>query len=165
MTQSKLVELTEEEKKKLNKRIPRYFILFFVCLAILDGFLVTTAFKTHRGLVTDNAYQKGLDYNDTVAAYNQQEKLGWQADINYANSELTLKLNDANNNKIEDAKVTAYFTRVTQAGDDFSAKLTYNTNGLYSGDIDFPEKGQWDVRIAVIWKDQKYQKRKRIVVQ
>jgi len=56
-----------------DRIIPLYFVAFFVVIAIFDGIFVYLATSTHSGVVTENAYQKGLNYNQYIDAYNQQE--------------------------------------------------------------------------------------------
>ena len=66
---------------KNDKWIPWYFVLFFATIAICDAVFVGLALSTHRGLVTEHAYQKGLEYNHTIAAAEQQDGLNWQGRI------------------------------------------------------------------------------------
>ena len=61
---------------KRDRIIPLYFVAFFVFIAIMDGIFVYLATTTHSGVVTENAYQKGLNYNQYITAYDQQEMLG-----------------------------------------------------------------------------------------
>lgn len=150
--------------RKSDKWIPWYFVAFFVVLAILDGIFVTIAFSTHTGVVTENAYKKGLEYNQTVAASEKQEALGWHGRIGLDDSLLSFYLEDKNGGAIEGAYVKAYFSRATQAGHDFSASLASKAGGNYNKEINFPLKGQWDVVIEAQWNQQQYQQSKRIIV-
>lgn len=151
-------------KKPSDKWIPWYFVAFFVVIAIVDGIFVTVAVSTHTGVIVENAYQKGLDYNQSIAAVEKQEQLGWQGNIALVGSTLSFYLTDKQNHAIDEAMVTAYFSRVMNAGDDFSVKLPHSANGVYNDNISFPFKGQWDVRIAAQWNQQHYQQSKRITV-
>lgn len=149
--------------RKSDKYIPWYFVAFFLVIAIVDGIFVTVATSTHTGVVTENAYKKGLNYNETIAASDQQNKLGWDAQIAYAKPALSFSLKDANNAAIIGAKVTAHITRVTQSGHEFTLPLTDNKDGTYSHNVAFPLKGLWNVGITAQWKQQNYQKSKRII--
>ena len=75
--------------RKSDKWIPWYFVAFFVVLAILDGIFVTIAATTHTGVITENAYQKGLDYNEVVAASEEQDEIGWVGNIGFEKSTVT----------------------------------------------------------------------------
>lgn len=155
---------TAQKQTKKDKWIPWYFVIFFVVLAILDGIFVTIALSTHTGVVTENAYQKGLEYNQTLAASKQQEKLGWHGTATFAQPSLSFSLKDANGRAIQGAIVTAYISRATQGGHDFQAVLADGGDGTYSRNITFPLKGQWDITIAVIWKQQQHQQSQRVLV-
>ncbi|MFW0777891.1 MAG: FixH family protein [Rickettsiales bacterium] len=156
--------MSDVAKRPSDKWIPWYFVAFFVVLAILDGIFVTIAFSTHRGVVTEHAYQKGLHYNQTIKAAEKQTTLGWESDIAYDAPRISIALKDAKGHPITNAETIAYFKRPNQSGDDFSVALKEQHKGMYGEDVSFPLKGQWDVRIVTTWKTQQYQKAKRIVV-
>ncbi|MEM7197973.1 MAG: FixH family protein, partial [Pseudomonadota bacterium] len=143
--------------------IPWYFVAFFVVVVILDAIFVTIATSTHRGVVTELAYEKGLAYNTTIAAFDAQERLGWQADIRYIQPQVRFTLFDASGAPIDGARVVAHFTRVTQAGHDFHTPLVARGAGVYNGDVILPLSGQWRIGVSVKWKQQHYQKSKLIV--
>jgi nitrogen fixation protein FixH len=156
--------MMQDVMRKSDKWIPWYFVAFFVVLAILDGIFVTIAFSTHTGVVTQNAYQKGLDYNKVIAASERQKENGWKSNISLEGSLLGFELNDVNGHAIENAKVTAYMVRATQAGHDFLHRLPYGSNGRYEDHIIFPLKGQWDITVVAEWKNETYQQTQRVVV-
>lgn len=41
-------------------------LLFFLVFASVDAFFVYKALSTHTGVVTENAYEKGLHYNEIL---------------------------------------------------------------------------------------------------
>jgi len=149
--------------RKSDKYIPWYFVGFFVVLFILDGIFVYLATSSHTGVVEKGSYQRGLDYNETVAAADAQAQLGWQADLVFEqNGALSFTLANAEGAALEGAKVKAQFFRPTQDGQDFLVDLSPNTKG-YSAEVK-AAPGQWDVRIFVEWKQLRYQMTERIVV-
>lgn len=150
--------------KKSDRLIPWYFVAFFVGLAIWDGIFVYVANKTHTGVVTDEAYQRGLNYNETIAAVEAQEALGWTVKTELQNDQLISVLADANGRPMVGAKVQALFFRPTQDGYDFVIPLTAVSDGRYVSSSLSAKAGQWDVRIYVSWKQKQYQKVQRIIV-
>jgi len=150
--------------KKSDKFIPWYFVAFFVGLAILDGIFVYVANKTHTGVVTEGAYQQGLEYNKTIAAAEAQAALGWSGSIELENRQLVSVLMDANGHAIAGARVEAFFFRPTQDGSDFSLTLSEVSDGRYISPELSANSGQWEVRIFVQWKQKQFQTAKRIVV-
>jgi len=57
-----------------DKLIPWYFVIFFLVLFIVDGIFVYLATSTHTGVVTENAYEKGLRYNEVIERARAAEK-------------------------------------------------------------------------------------------
>ena len=150
--------------KPSDKWIPWYFVAFFVGLAIVNAVFVYLATSTNTGVITKQAYEKGLEYNQVIAASREADALGWQAYITLEDGKLQTQVKNDRRQPVEHAQVVAYFTRPTTEGHDFEHQLHEAAPGLYAGEIHAPLKGQWDVRIAVTWQNQHYQKSQRIVI-
>ncbi|MCK0068268.1 FixH family protein [Kordiimonas laminariae] len=155
-------DMAEGGPRKRDRLIPWYFVAFFVVLAVLDGIFVYVATTTHTGVVTDDAYNEGLNYNETITAAAKQEALGWSSDISLEGGMIKTRLLDANQNPINGAKVSAFFMRPVVSGKDFTVSLTENGDGHYALPVDL-EQGQWNVRVFVEWKQQTYQASTRLV--
>jgi nitrogen fixation protein FixH len=151
------------DTRKKDKRIPYYFVLFFVVLAIVDGIFVYLATSTHTGVIKEQAYQKGVEYNRTIEAVEAQTELGWESSISYDGADLSFYVKSGDD-VLDGAVVEAYFVRPTQAGYDFSVLLKRDEKGVYRRKVDFPLKGQWDANIVVRWNQKHYQQQKRLVV-
>ncbi len=148
-----------------DRIIPLYFVAFFVFIAIFDVIFVYLATSTHSGVVTENAYQKGLNYNQYIDAYDQQEITGWNGNIGFNEHSLFFQLNDKQGQPIVGAKVVAHISRSTRSGLDFEVLLEHRSEGMYENDeMNFPLKGQWDIRVVAEWSQQKHQQSKRIIV-
>ena len=145
---------------KRDRIIPWYFVAFFLFIAAVNAVMVTLAIRTHSGLVTDHPYEKGLAYNQTIKAEEEQTQLGWKADISLMENILKVALKDSEGKAFIPDKITAKFTRPTQSGVDFEVEL----NGG-AATINFPEQGLWNVRIFATKGDKTYQQAKRLVVQ
>ena len=156
--------MTTSTIDKRDKWIPWYFVAFFVGLAIMDGIFVYLATSTHTGVVTDQAYDRGLKYNETVAAAAAQAELGWVSSVSLSgDGTFNFALSDGVNDMVG-AEVFAEFTRPTQSGVDFEVPLEGLRNGTYSTQVDFPLEGIWDVRVYVTWNQQQYQHSQRLMV-
>ena len=67
-------QLTEaEESKKYGKRVLIILISFFAVFASVDAFFIYKALKTQPGVVTENAYERGLNYNDLLKEARERE--------------------------------------------------------------------------------------------
>lgn len=156
--------MEQQTIRKSDRFIPWYFVAFFVVLAAMDGVFVYLATSSHTGVVTDQAYERGLAYNETIAAAEKSADLNWQADIKLVSTDLVLRLADADGAPIDGADVNAMIMRPTQEGYDIELKLSQTASGTYTVPVIFPLDGQWDVRVFVEWKLQQFQQGKRLIV-
>ena len=140
-----------------DKYIPWLFVLFFVTFIAVDAVMVTLAVRTQTGLVTEQAYEKGLAYNETLKAAAEQTAWGWQDTISVHDGNITYVLNNENGDAVTGAIVTAQFIRPVQDGHDFSVPLIPDHNH-YKAAITLPLKGEWGVRVNVKWKNRNYQR-------
>ena len=146
-----------------DKWIPWYFVAFFVGLAIVNAVFIYIATTTHSGVVTENAYSEGLSYNETIAAAEAQEALGWQINIYVEDSMLRFEVNDGHDH-VKSASVIAEFINPTREGVDFTVELVETDQGFYEGVIPSGIIGQWDIRVKTVWQQTQYQTSKRIII-
>ena len=59
-------------------------VVFFGITLAVNVIMITKAVGTFSGEVAPNSYVQGLNYNDTLAARNEQRAEGWQANIDAA---------------------------------------------------------------------------------
>ena len=161
------VETVEEAAAKntvARRLFLRWILGFFAVFMVVDGFFWYLASDSHTGLVTEQPYEKGLAYNDTVAASDAQLALGWSSTIRLNGSDVVAVLTDKDGAAITGAMLNVEFTRPTVEGYDFSEVLAETSGGVYMSTVDFPLDGQWDVRIFASWNEQQYQKSTRLMV-
>lgn len=146
------------------------FLAFFSTFIIVDIFYITMAEKTWRGLATEDGYQKGLKYNETLKAVKTQKNLGWKLDIKYTPTSakqggLQVKLFDKDNQEIRDAKLSVKVKRPVEEGHDFSIDLKFNPEtSSYNSKATFPLIGQWELETIAVKNSDIFQEVKRIVV-
>lgn len=150
-----------------GKRVFWYFAAFFGFIAAVNAVMMTLAIRTHSGVVTDHAYEKGLAYNQVVAAEKAQRELGWMGELILRHSReeenpfaLLFTLKDKAGNPIAFDKATATITRPAGQGMDFTLELTGERTP-----VAFPANGVWYVRVDAIAGDKNFQHSKRIVVE
>ena len=141
-----------------GKRVFVYFLAFFLTVCAVDFFMATLATRTHTGLVTDHAYEKGLAYNRVVHAAEAQQKLGWRAHLVYEQGVLVFTVKDAAGKPLALTSATAFFTRPSGPAQDFSLVLSSEETPL-----SLPQPGLWDVRVEANIDGVDYQHSARIV--
>ncbi len=147
------------DKAPLRDRIiPWYFVMAFAVVFAVNAFFIYMATQTHTGVVTENAYEKGLAYNDMLEKAHAQEALGWQSSITFQKGSLIVTLSDENGAKLEDASVTAYLKNATHDTTSYERALNDTQQGTYAADVSDIPAGKWFVTIEALWQDKPYQK-------
>jgi len=153
--------LNMKEEKKI------FFVAGSIFLATIIANLVViySAFKTYDGLVEENYYLKGLNYQENKNQIHAQEKLNWNVDIKKLDNEVSIILKDKNNQLIQGANIEINFFRPTQSGLDKKVTLLEKDKGLYitSSRIDL-NKGIWDAYIKIKKDNLKWTKKQRIFI-
>jgi nitrogen fixation protein FixH len=72
------VQTLQQANKKEGRKALFYLLSFFVIFASVDAFFVYKAISTHTGVVAENAYEIGLNYNDVIAEAKKQKLNGSQ---------------------------------------------------------------------------------------
>lgn len=153
-----------------DRLIPWYFVMAFIVVFTVNGVFVYMATNTHTGVITEQAYEKGLAYDDVLTQTKQQAKLGWEGTLQLHGTtddlQLTYQLVDAEQQPITGAHIEAYMTRPTQDGYDTHIAMDETTKeGIYQLNTTLPLTGLWDITIHTLWKQQQHQTHKRVVVE
>jgi len=145
------------DSKPIDKWIPWMFVALFVVVATVNTVFVTVAIQTRPGLVTEDAYEKGLAYNKTLDAVKKQKSLGWTGRTTYANGVLGYTLKDKTGTPISGATIKAEIIRPVTQGYDSKAILQEVSKGVYEAKVALPLHGLWNIRIYSTWHNQTLQ--------
>lgn len=150
-----------------DRWIPWYFVAFFVALILVLVPMGIIAVRTNTGLVTEGAYEKGLTYNQSIQADEQQKALNWHGQLTFTPSSeravmADFVLNDSFGQPLKNADVTLWLVRPTQAGIDQRMNLSSQMDGHYSGNVSLPVPGLWEARISAMYQGKNYQLVKRV---
>lgn len=143
-----------------DRLIPWYFVLFFVVIALVDGVMVTLAVRTHTGTVIDHPYERGLAYNQVVAAESAQRARGWKSEVKFAEGKLQVRLQDAQGNPLKAQDMRVRFFRPSQQGMDFDVMLS----GAESTAVTMPARGLWEARVFATIDGEPFQQAHRLVI-
>ena len=145
------------------------FVLGFAVMLVANGIMITFAVRTWTGLGTEAPYEKGIRYNESLAAARAQDKLGWRHDIELqamapSTGRLVFVLSDADAQPIFADRVDVKLVRPTHEGWDFETELVSRGGGRYSADVAFPLAGQWEARFFAQRGAESYQVRQRVLI-
>ncbi|WP_339861986.1 FixH family protein [Paremcibacter congregatus] len=153
-----------------GKKALLWFVGFFLIVFTVNGIMAYIALGTWGGLETDNAYRKGLHYNDAIAASEAQAASGWTIDLAYSPQSLTGDRLDVQvtwpEGDLPPAKVIAQISRAVTDIHDQEITLTKSGDQLYSSPLTLPAAGQWNISVLVFRPEGAiYQMRDKIFIQ
>jgi len=156
---NKTLKIQEEHK---------IFILagsIFLATIIANLSMLYFSYKTYDGLVEENYYLKGLNYQENKNQIHIQEKLKWNVEIKKLDNDISILLKDKENQLIQGANIEINFFRPTQSGFDKIINLIEKEKGLYTAPSKLDlNKGIWDVFIKIKKNNQKWIKKERIFI-
>lgn len=143
--------------RKSDKLIPWYFVLCFLVVFAVNAVFIYYAETTHSGLVTKQAYEKGLSYDETLKSAKEQEALEITQEARFENGTLIWQLIQKDGTPLTGAQVDAKLIRAVKAGHDFEVNLTPAADGVYVASLDLPLPGAWTAKLEATWDNQTYQ--------
>jgi nitrogen fixation protein FixH len=148
---------------------PYIYVAGFLVVLAVNLVMMRSAIVTFSGVETEQAYQKGIEYNRVLDAAAAQKKLGWTvtADIHADGATavvIDVSFRDRDDRPIDGLTVDAGFIRPTASGHDSHQALAAVGNGRYQAAVSLPLAGQWDLRLEARRGEQTYQLSKRIRV-
>lgn len=136
----------------------RAIILFFVILVLMVNIaFIYLANRTFLGTVTENAYNKGLKYNDVILQESSQNKVV-QGSIDYISASEHLIL--FNSSRSCDSAIFYLFS-ATGDGKDFDMNFPYSSSS-YSIKLKNDTKGPWLIRVKCYIEENEYYFSKKI---
>lgn len=155
----KAVTLAEQDvvNKQRGRYVPWVIAAFYMTfMSVLIGF-VFIAYAHPPADSTEEAYEKGLAYNDTLSRAQKQAALGWQSKIRYSQGVISFQLRDRANAAVTHARVRAWFVHPGTAQLDRSFDLVEDGSGTYHADARLPATGLWTVHVTAAKPEGEYQ--------
>jgi nitrogen fixation protein FixH len=157
-------------KRRSGWWYPYIFVAAFCVVLAVNLVMAYSAVHTFSGIETDQAYEKGLKYNQTLAMADAQDKLGWSVKAELQPSSgthggaLEISYRDRDGRPVTGLAVQAEFVRPTVAGHDAAVPLVEQGEGRYGTAIALALPGQWDMHVTAHRGDLSYQTDQRIYV-
>jgi nitrogen fixation protein FixH len=151
---------------------PFIFVGVFAVVLAVNLVFMFSAVHTFSGLSTEQAYDKGLKYNQEIAHAKQQQMLGWTVSTEVRanepngtalhNADIVVTFLDKDGHPVTGLAAKADFIRPTSEGHDSSAALAEQGQGRYMVAVALPFGGQWDLTVTAGRGDLSYQFAQRI---
>lgn len=151
---------------------------FIAMLGVIATFLLVNivfivfAVTSNPGLVVDDYYEKGRDYEkNVITRLNAHNRLNWQTKFEipekiYTNTPEIYRFSAADSRGISimDADVKFILYRPSDSSADFNQVVSQIAPGLYQTKLSLPLPGIWDLTVKVVHKDDTYYHTHRISV-
>jgi nitrogen fixation protein FixH len=149
--------------------VPMLFVAGFLVVIGVNATLIFFAQGTFSGLETASPYERGLDYNRTLAAQAAQERLGWHYQSAISGESVTertlrIRMTGRDGRPLNDLTVEAYLVRPSNQGLDVTIAPQPAGDGSYVATFALPALGQWELRVVVRGDNVTWQHSERVFV-
>jgi nitrogen fixation protein FixH len=140
-----------QPRRLTGRQVLWILVAAFGFVFAVNGTMAWLAEKSFPGLVSDDAYREGLEYNRTLAARRAQLALGWRADVTVTGEGtariVTATFRDRDGAPLTGMSVTAHLVRPVVQGLDRTSVLAEAAPGTYRADIALAALGNWRLEI------------------
>lgn len=120
---------------------------FFGLMLVANGIFLYYALTTFGGGDSGGSpYQKGLRYNETIAAAEKQTERGWAATLRYEKGRIALTLIDRQDQPVRGVRLEGNVGRPATDRQDLKVELKEEAPGSYAAAVDLGP-GQWVVQL------------------
>ena len=141
------------EKKLTGKHVLMMLIAFFGVMFAVNMVFVYMALDSFSGLSVDDAYKKGLSYNEEIKRQEAQASRGWQTGLSVSTLEgrkIVVALKVANEDGKMPADLMAFADISRPARQDLDRTMTMvPIQGGFELETVLIEPGQWDLNIRL----------------
>ncbi len=147
------------------------WLALLLLVLIINGGMIITAFKTSPGLVQDDYYEQGRDYERTVLQLVEARKrLGWKVLLEPGvvvvakPATLEVIVNDREGAPVTGLSGHLQLYRPSDRGQDQVVSLSEISPGYYQASYTLMLKGVWDLLLTLQSSEDKYVVEQRISV-
>lgn len=126
-------------------------IAFFGVIFAVNGYFLYSALSTHTGLIANEPYRKGLQYNDRIAAAEAQAKLGWMDSVEaLTGAPIVFSLRDRNGAPVQGMLLRGFVGRPATAQHDKPLAFRETEPGRYAADAGKLADGNWMLTVEAL---------------
>jgi nitrogen fixation protein FixH len=165
--------MTVSQKNKKALKNPWFLVTVGLVLIVLaiNVFMVTTSVVTGPGLIYEDYYQRGVDYEKKmVKLIRDKKELNWDIIINSIEnnkghkSSIEVLVKDENENLIPGLKGMLQIYRPSNRKEDIHMQLTEISKGVYSAEYLLNLQGWWHLIVLLQQDDKKQTIKKKIFI-
>ncbi len=145
---------TAQPRRLTGRQVLWILVGAFGLIFAVNGTMAWLAEKSFPGLVSNDAYREGLQYNRKLAERAAQQALGWQADVSVSGSGatrlVTASFRDRDGSPLAGMTVNARLMRPVVAGFDRDFALAEAAPGIYRAEIAPGALGNWRLVVNAV---------------
>lgn len=137
-----------------GRKVLVWMVLFFATIFAVNGTFFYLAMDSWPGLVTENPYESGLEYNQVLDSAERQSQLGWQSTLDVTELDnahhIAVTVRDDTDNPIAGLQIQVVFRRPVNDVENLSIILSEKADGKYSSGVSLPSLGRWYVDLTAV---------------
>ena len=139
-------------------------VAFFGIVIGANVYLSVEAMRSWTGVVVDNSYASGQDFNEKVQLAREQAALGWTSSMRYEAGRISFAVLDRVGAPLKISGVTVRIARPIGVDGDQTITLEPLAHGSFAASVALPS-GSWNVvTVAANTPHGAYERRDQIVV-
>lgn len=125
-------------------------IAFFGVVLAVNGVFLYESLSTYTGIVANEPYRKGLNYNERIADEKAQLERGWMTDVALMSTGngLDIHINDRNGNPIGGLSFEGRLGRPATAAEDVALDVKETAPGHYRASFATLGPGAWQIDLT-----------------
>ena len=164
--------LSQSNKRAFRNPWVIGWIALLLLVLIVNGGMIITAFKTSPGLVKDDYYEQGRDYERTALQLMETRKrLGWEVSLDSGvvvaakPATLDVVVTDRDSNAVTGLSGYLQLYRPSDRDQDLVVPLSEVSPGHYQASYTLLLKGVWDLLLTLKSGEDEYMVEQRINAQ
>jgi len=130
-----------------GRHVLAMIVAFFLAIFVVNGIFVYVSLNSHPGVISEDAYRKGLDYNRTLERADRQNARGWRTTVTLDGGFVAVALSDRNGAPLTGLAVRAEVRRPVHDRSDTSLVLRETAPGRYRAATALAS-GRWELRLT-----------------
>lgn len=147
-----------------SRYIPWLFVAGFAIVFAVNATMIAFAVGSFSGLYTPKPRDRGLHFNQVIAAQQARDALGWRVEPTWrpGSDDLEIAVFDRAGQPLAGAQVAVALVRPAEKGAVVRVAMTAVDIGRHAGHVVLPARGNWDVDIAVEQGGQRFAQTRRM---
>lgn len=122
-------------------------VAFFAVVIGVNVLLAVVSARSWTGMVVDDPYIAGQQFETQRKAHDEQVRAGWSPDFLYAPGAARLVIVDGAGNPVDLGDVKVLINRPVGGHDDKLLELVRQADGAYEAPLSLPD-GAWDATVT-----------------